>query len=103
MQLKPAFNLIDAQPVQLSLRLSEHPELVYGMRVLAPVQNRGAFLPRIPEEGLYRHFRMAEHSPLANPSHFRAPLAAHRTDGGSADRGVGDYATKEEDDSGEDG
>ena len=66
-------------------------------------KNRGAFLLRIPGEGLYRHFRMAEHSPLANPSHFRAPLAAHRTDGGSAYRGVGDYATKEEYDSGEDG
>ena len=52
-------------------------------------KNRGAFLLRTPGEGLYRHFRTGTQTPPANPSHFWAPQAAHRTKGGSAERGEG--------------
>ena len=50
-------------------------------------KNCGAFLPRTPGEVLLGHFRVAEHVPPSNPSHLRAPLAAHRTEGGRAERG----------------
>ena len=50
-------------------------------------------------EGFYRHFRMAEHAPPANPLHLWAALAAHGTKGGRTENGmggIGDYTMEEE-------
>ena len=44
-------------------------------------KNRGAFLPRMPGEGLLGHFRMVEHALPANSSYCQAPLLAHKTKG----------------------
>ena len=58
-------------------------------------KNCGAFLLRMPGEGLFGHFHAAEHVPHADPLNLRAPLTAHGTEGGRADRGEeGGYTTE---------
>ena len=68
-------------------------------------KNRGAFLPWIPREGLLGHFCAADHVSPTIPSHFWAPLLAHGTKGGRAEREEegGGYYTEEGEYIGEEG
>ena len=52
-------------------------------------KDRGAYLPQIPGEGMYRHFHAVVPAAPENPLHFQAPLAVHRTKGGHAEREEG--------------
>ena len=87
LQLHPAPNLFNAQTFQPHLIMPKCLSLVHSLRVLAPVKNCGAFLPRTPGEGIYGHFCTVVHTPPTDPLRCRAAQAAHVTEGVRAETG----------------
>ena len=87
LQLHPALNLIDIDPSTRGCDCQNAHHQCTDCVCWCQFKNRSAFLLRTPREGLIGHFRAVEHVPPVNPSHVRAPLPAHGTEGGGAGRG----------------